>query len=131
MKEEEIIYKNIRKDFDDKIEKVISSELQKFEIQRKCIHFLSKMTVLMLIIILIVFIKQIILNLPIAIIHLLVLIFIAIPLLYKKWFEKRLKRKIMPLVCECFPDLQWEESPIFYDHDIFKKSNLIPDGTIS
>lgn len=43
---------------------------------------------------------------------------------YSKKFESRIKKQIMPIVCDCFENLRWIEKPIV-DHFIYTHSGLI------
>ena len=58
----------------------------------------------------------------------------------KKNFEKKIKKKIMPIVCGCFPKLKWRDQndkkqksmadkayPVDFQKEIYKSSNIIPD----
>lgn len=43
-----------------------------------------------------------------------------------KTFERKIKKRIMPVVCECFENLKWVENP-YVDHTLHEKSGLISE----
>lgn len=43
---------------------------------------------------------------------------------YSKFFEKNIKKQIMPILCKCFDNLQWIENPVV-DHSLFQASRII------
>ena len=134
---QEKTYSQMRNEFTERFYKQIVPKIQKYENERKTtlirtICFSTLMIVAsILIVILNVFlyskgyIKEFDENLGKIACALFAGAFLIFPF-FKKKFENKIKEKIMPIVCMCFPDLKW--SPNLYgSSSMFKNSFLIND----
>ncbi len=126
------LYRKMRSDFYKKFKSNCTPILQSFEAERNKIKNIITLVVAIVVIFSVIAIGYYIIStgkrsddtiIPIVII---LSGMAAIISLYTKHFENKIKKQIMPIVCECFGDLRWVENPII-NHVLYEKSGLITE----
>lgn len=126
-------YKKMRADFYNKFKNNCVPILQKFDAERK--STISTFIIFMMISVVMSFV-----FLWCAKINLQDSLYVSVPYiatfigmifagvaLYSKFFENKIKKQIMPIVCNCFENLRWIEKPII-NHYFYAQLGLI-NGT--
>ena len=126
-------YQQMRKEFQDKFFKELSPILQKYNNERKRKRIFAIVSICMssiLWVLLWIFVFDFVRE---ATIHVIVFMFGTAGIIWcviKKNFENKIKEKIMPEVCKCFNNLNWQYGS-YPNCILFAQSNLIPQFSSS
>ncbi len=126
-------YQQMRKEFQDKFFKELSPILQKYDNERKrklIFAIVSICISCILWVLLWIFIFDFARE---GAIHIIVFMFGTSCIIWcaiKKSFENKIKNKIMPEVCKCFNNLNWQYGS-YPNRILFAQSNLIPQFSSS
>lgn len=125
-------YLNMRNNFYKRFKEKCTPLLEKFEKERKVFIKIFIVLILVIISVLLSFLAYSLylqdsfaifkdLSLPISFAF---IIIIGGIVFYSKVFENRIKKELMPILCRCFENLKWVESPRV-NHSLFKNSGII------